>query len=406
MHIALNAQLLSDSQSYRAAGVSLYCERLLAALGMLARDDRRFSAFVNARALDLPGVDLHRTRLPLHRPLARIAWEQTRLPLLLRNGGGGVDADLLHGLVNVLPLLDRTPGVVTVHDLSFLHMNVQRAAKRLYLSWLCRASARRARAVIAVSQQTADDVVRSFGVPGERVHVVHNGVDARFTTAPHCDAAAEATRTFREQHGLPERFFLYVGTLEPRKNLTSLVRAYGAWRRASGSNGAPVKLVLAGSRGWFYDAIFREVERQELGDAVLFPGYLPHDELPDWYRTALAFVFPSRFEGFGLPVLEAMACGTPVACSRLPSLLEVAGDAALTFAINDEVDGPREGALTPSEQAMVDALDRLSRDAALRDDLRARGLAQAARFSWQATAHQTLAVYESVLGQISHRQTR
>lgn len=378
MHAVLNAQLLSDQAGYRSAGMSNYVRNLLAALGPLAADDPawRLTALTHTPAFRASGIAIRATSLPLERPAARIAWEQLALPRLLRK----LDADLVHGLVNVLPLATTVPGVVTVHDLSFLHLPALfPPAKRLYLSALCRASVRKAAAVIAVSRQTADDVVRCFGAPPDKVTVAYNGVDARFDPGAPQESAA-----FRAAKGLPDRYLLFLGTLEPRKNLETLLHAYARWRTQAAPADQDVRLVIAGGKGWFYDAIFAQTAALGLGETVIFPGYVPDAELPDWYRAALGFVYPSVFEGFGLPVLEAMACGAPVLCSDIPSLREVAGEAALLAPPHD-VD------------AWVAGLALLAGQPALRAGLRGRGLAQSACFSWRAAAQTTLDVYRRTL---------
>jgi len=382
MHIGINAQLLSMDASYRGAGVSNYSRRLLRALGQLAAGEDeagkyRFTAFINTPNFTCPGVELVVSGLPLHRPPARIAWEQTAL----RRELGKREIDLLHGLVNVLPLSGRIPGVVTVHDLSFVRMPQKLpAAKRTYLQRFSRVSVGQARRVIAVSQQTADDLIHYFGAPASKIDVVYNGVGEEFSPGKE-----DENIEFRHRHGLPERFLLYLGTLEPRKNLPLLVKAYARWQRAD-----DVALVLAGAKGWFYDEIFRLVDELGVADRVHFPGYVPSTELPAWYRAATGFVYPSLFEGFGLPILEAMACGAPVLCSTAPSLLEVAGDAALTVTIDHENENANISALT-------NGLDRLVYEPALRQELRRRGIAQAATFSWRRTAQQTVHVYEQAL---------
>lgn len=380
MRVAIDAHLLSDQQSYRGAGVSNYSMELLRALGALAREEQapasgapaELTAYLHAANFTAPGIQVVRSRLPLENPLARIAWEQSIFPLHLRRQRAG----LVHGLVNVLPLAAPCPGVVTVHDLAFVRTpETMRPVKRLYLTALCRASVRRAAHVIAVSQQTATDLQHFFGTPPARITVVHNGVAARFTPRRAAEMAA-----FRQRRGLPARYLLYLGTLEPRKNLEQLVRAFAQWRAAAEDAAHDVKLVLAGAKGWYYAEIFRAVEALGLAEQVVFPGFIPGDELPDWYAAATAFVYPSVFEGFGLPVLEAMACGTPVVCSQAPGVSEVAGDAALTFRPND-------GA------ALVAALELMVNQPAARQELAGRGLAQAARFTWQRSAAATLAIY-------------
>ncbi|MCX7707335.1 MAG: glycosyltransferase family 4 protein, partial [Anaerolineae bacterium] len=212
----------------------------------------------------------------------------------------------------------------------------------------------------------------------DRVITVYNGVDDAF-----CPADPAAVAAFRRARGLPDRFILFLGTLEPRKNLGALLRAYAAVRTRSGE-GTP-KLVIAGGKGWFYERILTEVDVLGLGDDVIFPGYVAADELPWWYRAAELFVYPSRFEGFGLPVLEAMACGTPVITTTSSSLPEVAGDAAILVDPDDV-------------SALSDAMERLLADPDLRSALRAAGLQRAARFSWKRTAAETARVHGDVLG--------
>lgn len=386
MRIAVNAHLLSDQATYRSAGVSNYSAELLKALGTLLTElslspqhPLELTAYLHAAHFDAPGVHLVRTRLPLENPLARIAWEQTVLPIHLRRQR----ADLVHGLVNVLPLAARCPGVVTVHDLAFVRTpGALPPLKRAYLTLLCRASAARAAQIIAVSSQTAEDLQQCFGTPTARITVVYNGVAARF--APR---RAEDLQAFRQRSGAPERYLLYLGTLEPRKNLDLLLRAFARWRQATTIENRDVKLVLAGARGWYYDEIFRNVEALGLTEHVHFPGFVPTEALPGWYAAAEAFVYPSLFEGFGLPVIEAMASGAPVICSRAPGVAEVAGDAAITFAPRDE-------------DALAGALHLVMSQPALRSELRRRGLARAARFSWQRCAEQTVEVYLRVLANL------
>ena len=398
MHVALNAQLLSAEASYRAAGVSKYSYHLLRALNNAAdgAENIRFTAFVPASAAALVAADLANqqpfvspvtgkkavmhvglepTALPVQRPLIRIGWEQFCLPRRLAQ----IEADLVHGLVNVLPLSGPTPGVVTVHDLSFLRMpQVLPAFKRRYLAALCRRSVDKARQVIAVSQQTADDLMHYFGLDHRKICVIHNGVDERFQPGDPGQIAQ-----FRRQHGLPDRFLLYVGTLEPRKNLPLLIQAFARWRDGAHGADQDVKLVIGGAKGWFYEQIFAEVNRLRITEQVLFPGFLPDEELPNWYQAAHAFVYPTLFEGFGLPVLEAMACGTPVICSQASSLLEIVGKHALTHAV-DDVEG------------LSRHIAQLVENAELRSALAQGGLHQASAFSWQRTALETLAVYQSI----------
>ncbi|MBE2237069.1 MAG: glycosyltransferase family 4 protein [Caldilineaceae bacterium] len=388
MRVAINAHLLSEQSSYRGAGVSNYSAELLRALGALAleRQARQngaasssaeidLTAYLHATTFTTRGVRFARSALPLENPAARIAWEQISLPVHLMRQR----ADLVHGLVNVLPLVTPCPGVVTVHDLAFVRTpEMLPPFKRAYLTALCRASTARAAHVIAVSHQTAADLQHYFGTPAHQIAVIHNGVSARFTPR-----TEEAMQAFRRRKHLPDRYLLYLGTLEPRKNLERLVRAFARWRRACAPAEGAVKLVVAGAQGWCYTEIFHTVETLGMTEQVLFPGFIPGDELPDWYAAAEVFVYPSLFEGFGLPVLEAMACGTPVVCSRAPGVSEVAGEAALTFPPYDE-------------DALATALHLVVGQPEVRDMLSTRGRDQAARFSWRRCAEETLAIYQRV----------
>ncbi len=380
LRAAINAQLISAAESYRGAGVSNYSLNLLYGLGELAvsgATTHRFTAFVNAPELAIPGVELQRSRLPLHHPLARIAWEQCALPLHARR----VNADLVHGLVNVIPLAARTPRIVTVHDLAFVRTpETLPPARRAYLSRLCHASVGQAAAVIAVSHQTANDLMAFWGIHSRKITVIHNGVADDFTPGE-----ATAVEEFRRRAGLPERYLFYLGTLEPRKNLELLVNAFARWRRETRPEHRQVKLVLGGGKGWYYQRIFAQVRELGLADEVVFAGFIPRADLPNWYRAAEGFVYPSRFEGFGLPVVEAMACGVPVVCGDAPGLVEVAGDAAIFFPVQDET-------------ALTHALHLLMGQAGLIAGLRRRGLDRAAGFSWRRAAQETLAVYEEVAG--------
>jgi glycosyltransferase involved in cell wall biosynthesis len=373
MHVALNAQLLSLRQSYRGAGINAYIYNLLKNLERIDSGDR-YSVFLGERRFTDHRLRLHYTRWPTHRPVVRILWEQLVQPIALRRA----QVDLLHALAFAGPLVAPCPYVVTVYDLSFLRFpEAFRTWNRRYLTCFTTLSARHARRVIAISESTRRDVVEMLGVPADRVDVVYCGLDDIFRPLPTGDVAR-----FRQQRALPERFILFLGTLEPRKNVQTLIRAYARWRKAE--PGIP-RLVIAGGKGWYYSQIFAEVERLELTGDVIFPGYVMREELPLWYGAAELFVYPSRFEGFGLPVLEAMACGTPVVTTNVASLPEVAGDAALLVSPDDEAQ-------------LMEAMRRALTDHTLRHTLRARGLAQASAFSWERTARQTVATYHRAMG--------
>jgi glycosyltransferase involved in cell wall biosynthesis len=375
MRVAFNAHLLSYRHWYRAAGISRYIDRTLAHLAPYLGEDGCL-AFVGpdapAEAPSLKWLSLQRTVLPTNRPLARIIWEQLVAPVALRQAR----PDLLHCPAYVAPLASPCPTVVTFHDLSFfVTPEAFNRANRYYLQQFSRLTVQRAKRFLAVSEATRQDLARLLHVSLARIDVAPNAADGEF--APIADPARLAA--FRQAKGVPERFILYLGTLEPRKNVPALIRAYARARR----QGIEEPLILAGGRGWG-DDVDRLIENLGLGGVVRHIGFVGMDERVVWYNAATLFAYPSRYEGFGLPPLEAMACGTPVIASNRSSLPEVVGDAGILV----DPDDP---------DALADALIRPLRDDALRRDLAARGLARSRRFSWDASARQTVQTFKQAL---------
>lgn len=377
LRIGINAQKLSTSQSYHSAGSSRYIYHLLRELRRLDGPEE-FVAYVSAghtppELAPTPHFRLAPTRRPTDRALLRILWEQFQLPRKLTRDGIGV----LHGTVNALPVAWRGPSVVTILDLTFLVMpHAFNPGNRVYLAWAVRAACRTAKRIITISEATRRDVVRLLRVPAQRVTRIYCGVDERFR--PITDPGEIAA--FRTQRRLPEQFILYLGTLEPRKNLSRLVQAYASLRRR-GATSYP--LILAGGKGWGERAILAQIEDSGYADTIHCVGYIPEREIPLWYNAASLFVYPSEYEGFGLPPLEALACGTPVVTSNTSSLPEVVGDAGILV-------DPRD------TDAIAEGMLRVLQDEALRTELALRGPARASRFTWQRMATETLAVYRAV----------
>jgi glycosyltransferase involved in cell wall biosynthesis len=371
-HVAINAHLLSGQDSYRSAGVHQYIHHLLRHLPQ-ADDRMRCTVLLGAGVFPLDiALDSLRSRWPTGRPTVRVPWEQLAQPWALRRMG----ADLVHCPAFVGPLVAPCPLVITVHDLSFIRFpELFRPANRLYLTVMTRLSARRVQRLIAVSAHTAAETTRLLNVPPERIDVVYHGVEPNFHPLPADEIAA-----FCRRKKLPERFVLFVGTLEPRKNLVRLVEAFARVRDGQ------VGLVLAGGKGWLYDELFAQVESLGLNEKVIFAGYVPNEELPLWYNAATLLAYPSLYEGFGLPVLEAQACGTPVLTSNVSSLPEAAGDAALMVDPYDV-------------EALAEGLNRLLTDDTLVQELRKRGLAHARQFSWPHAAQETTRVYRRALAE-------
>jgi hypothetical protein len=244
-------------------------------------------------------------------------------------------------------------------------------------------AARRAAAIITVSESAKRDIVKSYGLDGARVHVVHEAAAPEFEPVTDPSILAAIRRKYR----LGPRIILYVGTIEPRKHLADLIEAFERCRRRGELEH---QLVCVGPYGWLSDGT---MSRSSTSNAVTFTGYVPHDDLPALYNAAEMFVYPSIYEGFGLPVVEAMACGTPVIAGPASAISEVGGNAVEQV---ERIDA----------EALGDALVRLARDARRRESLREAGLARAAEFSWSNAAVRSLEIYRSVATSTSRRRTR
>lgn len=361
---------------HQGAGIGRHTRGLVNALAPLAAG-HQVTLLVFGRPADgeiqaPPSMQVKVTSLP-NRWLT-LAWQRARLPFPVEWLSGA--ADLYHASDFVLPPVRRAASLLTVHDLSFLTVpECAEAGLRRYLSRVAPRSIARADHILADSESTRRDLVRLLGVPADKVTVVYPGVEPRFR--PSDDPAALAR--VRQRYGLGDGpFVLGVGTLEPRKNWPALIRAWAQLRRATG---LPHRLVLAGGKGWLYDGIFQAAAASGLQEEIIFTGFVDDADLPALYAAAAVFAFPSLYEGFGIPVVEAMACSTPVVCADNSSLPEAAGDAALLVAAEDE-------------QQLAQALQQAIEDIPLRDELRTRGLAQARRFTWEASAQTLWAVYE------------
>ncbi|MGQ9681129.1 MAG: glycosyltransferase family 4 protein [Anaerolineae bacterium] len=279
--------------------------------------------------------------------------------------------DVLFVPAHVVPLRHPRATVVTIHDVGYRYFPAQHTWRsRAYLDWSTRYSCRAARHIIADSHATAGDLQSLYDVPASKISVVHLGLDPSLKPA-----SMEEQMRVRVRYGLHSPYVLYLGTIQPRKNLARLVQAFARLP----STLAPLDLVLVGSTGWLAEGIQRAIREHGVQGRVRLTGYVPQQDLAPLLSAAVCFVLPSLYEGFGLPVLEAMACGTPVICSEAGSLREAAGDAALLFPPTDA-------------DALQAALLRVLDDESLRASLIERGHAQAQRFSWARCARETLDV--------------
>ena len=371
-HVGLNAHLLSLGNDYRGAGASGYIYNILHHLPAAA-PELRYTVFLHEPRFSPPqDMRVKRSRWPTVVPYKRIVWEQVVAPIVLRRE----QVDLLHAMAFVVPMISPCPTVVTILDLSFmLFPSAFKTLNRLYLRVMTRASVRRAKYVIAISESTRRDIISRLGVPGERVKTIYCGVDSSFQPLPTAEVQA-----FKQQKGLPEQFVFYLGTIEPRKNVSRLVEAFAALCASAPQEMTGQHLVVAGGKGWLFESVFSQVEELGIQDRVHFVGYVPEGEKRLWYNAATCFCYPSLYEGFGLPPLEAMACGVPVITSNVSSLPEVVGDAGLTVSPEDSA-------------ALCEALHQVLANPAVQADLSQKGLERAKRFSWTRAARQTADVY-------------
>ena len=377
MHIGIDA-----SRAVRGArtGTEHYSARLLQTITHLnTAVGHRFTLYVNA-PVDSDPQELFGFNLPSNfrlRPLPfpRL-WTHARLSVeMIRH-----TPDVLFVPAHVVPLAHPAANVVTIHDVGYLYYpEAHRRGSRLYLHLSTWFSTRAARRVIAISQTTAQDLQKHYQVPAAKIRVIPHGGDPAFQPVEDRPTLART----RVHYGIPfdRPYILYVGTLQPRKNLGRLVEAYAQGLKDNRLGTPPPVLVLAGKRGWLYDSLFAQVRAAGLDWQVIVPGYVEQADLPALISGAAVFALPSLYEGFGLPALEAMACGTPLVAARASSLPEVVDEAGLLVPPTDPV-------------LWTNALEAVLTDRSLATRLAGAGLARAAQFSWTRAARDTLRVLE------------
>jgi glycosyltransferase involved in cell wall biosynthesis len=362
-----------DARKLHDFGIGTYIRNLLR---QLARLDTETEYVLFCRREDRPVLaTLGENFRPVPETASNYSFtEQLKIPLALRRER----VTLFHAPHYVLPPLVPCRSVVTIHDcihLMFPQYLPNRFALR-YAHSSIRLASRRAARVFTVSESSKRDILRFVDIPPEKIHVIYNAYDERFGIEPR----EEDVIRVRERFQLQDEFVLYAGNVKPHKNLERLIEAFQLVR----SRGLDrLKLVLIGDEISKYSALRRAVHRHQLHQSVRFLGYLPEQTLAVMYRLAGAFVFPSLYEGFGLPPLEAMASGTPVVTSNVSSLPEVAGDAAVL--------------VDPYDQAAIaDGIFQVLTDERLRRDLRRRGLERARQFSWEQSARRVREIYGDI----------
>jgi len=372
LHIAIDAHSVGTG----LAGNETYVTNLVEELAALDTINRYTLYVTKPAAVERfagrwPHISVRRT-LP-HTPLVRV-------PVTLSAELRRRPVDLLHVQYTAPPLAP-CPVVATIHDLSFEHLpETFKRRSWMQLRLTVRRTARRAAHIITPSEYTRRDIIRTYGIRPERVSVIPLAAAEHFR--PVTDKE-ELSRVLG-RYGIVGEYILAVGSIQPRKNLARLIHAYSDLRRKRPRSNLP-QLVLAGKQAWLSGETLKAIEERGVRDSTLLPGYVLEADLPALYSGALCFVYPSYFEGFGLPPLEAMRCGTPVLNGNLTSMPEVVGDAGLM------VDPFDTGALSV-------ALARLIDDDALRAELSARGLRRAGAFDWRETARRTIEVYRSTIG--------
>src|SRR5262245_35169173 len=378
MRIAFDGTALRPGRT----GVGYYTEHLLHHLAQTASNDELI--VVSNRSIDTTAPLPSRVRVATPaRRVPRLVWMQTLAVTALRE----VEADVVHFTNGMLPLMSPVPTVVTIHDMSLRLYPRYHPPRRVLLNRpLVDLAARRADAIITPSDTARRDIVRLYDLDPSRVHVVYEAAAPSFR--PVIDPV-ELERVRRKYH-LDERIILYVGTIEPRKNLPKLIDAF-AGRRQAGE--LSHQLVCVGPYGWLSRGIEDQIARTNLAHAINFTGYVPFDDLPALYSLAEMFVYPSMYEGFGLPVVEAMACGTPVVTSAAGALAEIGG-----------------AAIEQVERLDADTLGRaivaLARSRDRRAELSAAGLTRAAAFSWERAAGESLEIYRQTAGHRAARRER
>lgn len=355
----------------RRTGTENYALNLIRALLALRGDYRYRLYFRDQPTTDLfpMGDYVERCVIPFPRLWThlRLSWEMQRCP-----------PDLLFVPAHVLPPIRPRRSLVTVHDLGYRHFpRAHRPLDRLYLDISTRWNVHTATRVLADSEATKADLIHEYGTPTGKIVVVYPGRDESLRRVE--DPAAVAA--VKVEYSITGDYILYVGTLHPRKNLARLVKAFALLNSQFATRN--LQLVIAGRKGWLYGAILAKVKALGLTDRVVFTGYVADADLPALLSGARLFAFPSLYEGFGLPVIEAMSCGLPVVCSEGSSLPEVAGDAALL------VDPLNTAALAA-------AMTRLLTDESLRANLITHGYRQAGRFSWERAARQVMDVIKEL----------
>jgi len=305
----------------------------------------------------------------------RFIWDQFTFPKIAR----GRSVDLIHQPCFSAPLMFRGPVVVTIHDIiSILFpQNIPFASRMFYSKWMPFSYAK-AKKIISISESTKRDIVRVLKISPDKITVIHNGFDAKLQQKLSNDKIDQV----KKKYDLPQDYLLHIGTLEPRKNLDFLIDVF--FEAIKDKKNSNLALVITGKKGWYYEGLFEKVAKLKLQGKVIFTGYIDEEDKGALYQGARIFTFPSLYEGFGLPPLEAMASGTPVISSNTSSMPEVIGEAGILIS-------PKQ------KSAWVEAISRVNRDEKLYYEMKKKNEQQVSKFDWERTAKQTIDVYEQAM---------
>ncbi|MDX2152645.1 MAG: glycosyltransferase family 1 protein [Bryobacteraceae bacterium] len=373
LHIAI------DVRHYRDFGIGTYIRNLVAALGRVDRENHYVLVGNPTDAESFQNVPPNFHAVYYQRS-DRVLIDNVAFPLFLRR----YSVDLHHVPLNAVPLLMPRPYVVTIHDMSSIVYERRAGWRNTFELYRFRQGLLQADRVIAVSEATQRDVEQVLGIPASRIRMIYSAPDPRFLAEPEGRNRGDHLRIL-ERYGINYPFLLYVGNIRPQKNIPRLVEAFAVLRGDLESHPAykDLRLIIIGDEISRYPQVRRAVIQTRVEQSVRFLGFVPIETLRVLYETAAAFVFPSLYEGFGLPPLEAMACGTPVVASNVSSLPEVVGDAAIGVNPENVFDIAR-------------GLREVLLDADLRSELRQRGFEQVKRFNWDWTARRVLETYKEV----------
>ncbi|OGS18427.1 MAG: hypothetical protein A3J83_01025 [Elusimicrobia bacterium RIFOXYA2_FULL_40_6] len=354
-------------------GINKYIVNLLKHLALI--DSKNEYLLYSHKSIVLqPPLNMPNFLMKEHKNSHRIIWMEYNLPKAVNNDA----VDVIHSPCYIIPLISKAPQVLTVHDMiSSIYPTNFTLKHMIIYNTLVPLSIMKAKKIITDSESTKNDLMRILRVPEKKITTIHLGVDKVFCQIKDENKLAQ----IRKKYSIEGKFILSVGVLEPRKNIARLIESFNLLKK---QNKIEHKLVIAGGKGWFYDSVYETAKKLGLENEIIFTGFVPDEDLPLLYNCADVFAFPSLYEGFGLPVLEAMACGVPVVASNNSSLSEISGDSAVL--VNPY-----------SIEEIAEAIKKVINNGPLRKNLIEKGLNRVKQFTWEETTRKTLAVYSEYM---------